>query len=189
MTESQDGVLKANTAEYWGDDGSTAHSSKRHTAASEVVNAAAAARVRSGADWFFWIAGMSVVNSVATLFGSTWQFVLGLGVTQIVDAVAAELGGAAQVVALLSGIVPVAFFAVMGYLARRGRRWPFVVGMLAFAVDGVVVLLLQNVISAAFHAYALYRIYGGFRAARQIHEPSGGRGLDMPSTAAAPTVQ
>lgn len=37
-------------------------------------------RANSGAGWFFWIAGLSVVNSAISLLGGGWSFVLGLGI-------------------------------------------------------------------------------------------------------------
>src|SRR5574340_77246 len=43
------------------------------------------ARHLNGANWFYWIAGLSVVNSVIVLFGGAWYFLVGLGATQFVD--------------------------------------------------------------------------------------------------------
>ena len=37
----------------------------------------------SGANWFFWIAGLSLVNSLIILFSGEWSFIVGLGATQI----------------------------------------------------------------------------------------------------------
>src|SRR5512138_3090367 len=45
------------------------------------------ARIKSGAAWFYWIAGLSLINSVAALSGSKWGFILGLGITQVFDAI------------------------------------------------------------------------------------------------------
>ena len=45
-------------------------------------------RFRSGASWFYWIAGLSIVNSLVVHLQGQWAFVIGLGITQIIDAVA-----------------------------------------------------------------------------------------------------
>src|SRR2546428_11801124 len=63
--------------------------------------------VRSGANWFIWIAGLSLVNSVLFVAGSDWAFFLGLGATPFSDAFGKEnitrtKGG---VVALVVGVV------------------------------------------------------------------------------------
>lgn len=46
------------------------------------------AALRNGTAWFFWIAGLSLVNAVITHAGSDLSFVAGLGVTQVIDALA-----------------------------------------------------------------------------------------------------
>ena len=62
--------------------------------------------VSGGASWFYWIAGLSLVNSAIVLFGGQWNFIVGLGVTQIIDAIASvvaqELGSSASMIAKVS---------------------------------------------------------------------------------------
>ena len=38
--------------------------------------------MRNGANWVYWIAGLSMVNSIVAAFGSELNFVVGVGVTQ-----------------------------------------------------------------------------------------------------------
>ena len=45
--------------------------------------------------------------------------------------------------------------------ARKGEKWAFIVGMALYAVDGLILLSLKDVLGTAFHAYALYRMYRG----------------------------
>src|SRR5215207_8255302 len=52
----------------------------------ELIN-----RARGGANWFYWIAGLSVVNSLIFLFGGNLSFFAGLGVTQIIDQIVFQL--------------------------------------------------------------------------------------------------
>ena len=68
--------------------------------------------VRSGANWFIWIAGLSLVNSVLFVAGSDWAFFLGLGATQFSDAFGKEIitGTAGEVVALVVDVVIAAIF-------------------------------------------------------------------------------
>lgn len=40
---------------------------------------------RRGINWFFWIAALSLVNFVILRFGSDRGFVIGLGITQLID--------------------------------------------------------------------------------------------------------
>ncbi|HYG09312.1 MAG TPA: hypothetical protein VD835_05015 [Pyrinomonadaceae bacterium] len=122
----------------------------------------------SGANWFFWIAGFSVINSIVLLAKGEWNFLIGLGVTQLIDGVAfaaaEELGGAATVLALFLDAMVAGFFVVMGLMARRGFAWAFVLGMVAYTLDGLLFLYVQAWANVAFHAFALFFIYRGFAA-------------------------
>jgi hypothetical protein len=40
-------------------------------------------RMLGGANWFFWIAALSLVNSIISLYGGGWGFSIGLGFTQL----------------------------------------------------------------------------------------------------------
>jgi len=122
------------------------------------------ARIKSGANWFYWIAGLSLINTIAAMSGSTWRFVIGLGITQVADAVAPGLGSAGAIAAIVIDAIALGFFVLMGALAGKAMRWAFILGMIAFGLDGGINLLAQDFIGAAFHAYALYCIYRGFAA-------------------------
>src|SRR5207253_1864194 len=51
---------------------------------------------RNGAQWFYWIAGLSLINAAIALAGQEWRFILGLGVTRArrADATRASRGRA-----------------------------------------------------------------------------------------------
>jgi hypothetical protein len=56
--------------------------------------ASLARAMKSGGNWFFWIAGLSMITSVFSVSGSNWRFFLSLGITQIIDGFAAGLASA-----------------------------------------------------------------------------------------------
>src|SRR5256885_15512759 len=75
---------------------------------------------RNGAQWFYWVAALSLINCVVALTGAQWRFILGLGVTQVVQ----ELSpGAAAVTAgpLRPGAGRV--FSVLRYQRGQGGGW------------------------------------------------------------------
>ena len=49
------------------------------------------AAFKGGANWFFWIAGLSVINSLIITFGGEMSFVIGLGITQFIDGISIAL--------------------------------------------------------------------------------------------------
>ena len=130
-------------------------------------------RLKNGANWFFWIAGLSLVNSVLLLSGASWSFVVGLGVTQYVDLIASFLrknpghgtlvGAALGLNAFVAGL-----FALFGVYARRGRAWAFVAGITLYALDGVVLGLFGEWGCVGFHGLMLWGLAGGLRASRAL---------------------
>lgn len=134
-------------------------------------------QARGGSNWFYWIAGLSLVNSVVILLaGDDTYFVIGLGLTLIADTIAREVANQnvdiAQIVKavvfgfdLIVALVIVAF----GWVAGRGYRVVFGVGMFLYLLDGLLFVLAQDWFSVAFHAFALLCMWNGFRAYGQLN--------------------
>jgi hypothetical protein len=126
------------------------------------------AQVKSGAGWFYWIAGLSAINTVVFLMGSDWAFVAGLGLTMLVDVVglafATELGDVAKYAAVFVDVIILGVVALFGYLAGRRQTWAFIVGMALYGLDSLLVLWMESWISFGFHLLALYYLFAGLRA-------------------------
>ena len=123
---------------------------------------------KSGASWFYWIAGLTIVTSLITFFGGGWRFLFSLGITQLIDAVSIYIGGAAQVVALVLDLLVTGLFVGFGWLANRKMLGAYIAGMVAFALDGVLSLLVQEWLSVIAHAVVLFWLFRGFQAGRQL---------------------
>lgn len=127
-------------------------------------------QLNSAASWFYVIAGLSVVNSLIAAFGSDIRFIFGLGITSVVDAMVAaiEIGAAGKVVGLVVSIFLAGLFAIFGFLAKKRLHWAFLLGMGIYLLDGLLLLLVESYLSAAFHAYVLFRLYQGLSASRKL---------------------
>lgn len=130
----------------------------------------------SGADWFFWIAALSVINTVIMLAGGSTSFIAGLGITQFIDgfAFAMKEGSTGGIVPLLTAIniildlAVIGLFVVFGIFARKAHRWAFIVGMVLYLLDSLIFLYVQDFLSLAFHAWALFGLFTGYRAISAI---------------------
>ncbi len=127
--------------------------------------AAALARIKPSASWFDWIAILSVVNAVIAMGNGGFNFLLGLGVTRIANAMAAS-GEITPIVSLVITGVAAAFFWFMGRLAKTGQKWALILGITLYALDGAVLLLLpvQPWLMIGFHVYALIMLARAFSA-------------------------
>jgi len=127
-------------------------------------------RRRSGGQWFYWIAGLSLINAAIGFAGGEWRFILGLGMTQIVQELAQV--GSAGMKAGLVGLAVVVVFAILGQRAILGHGWAFVLGMTLYALDGGIFLLIRDWAGAGFHAFALLMITRGYVASRRLSAPA-----------------
>ena len=131
-------------------------------------------RMKSGAHWFYWIAALSLVTSIISLAGGTWGFFVSLGVTQFIDALANALvqeggwGGSVKVVAFVFDVVAAGLFALIGFFAAKRHAWVFLAGMALYALDALVFILARHWLGLAFHAFVLYSMYGGYKAAASL---------------------
>jgi hypothetical protein len=142
--------------------------------AGEAGDPALRERMRSGAHWFYWIAGLSLVNAVTAAMGSDWGFVIGLGLTQVVSAIAAAAseGGdapaALTATALAIDFAVIGAFFLVGWLATRPSVAAFAIGITVFALDTLIFLVAGDWVGVAFHALALYFLWRGMQAAREM---------------------
>ena len=133
-----------------------------------MQRAIAARQAQVGGDWFFWIAGFSIINSLISVFGAQLHFVIGLGLTELFDAGGGTAGTTGKIIGLVLSLVAAGVYALFGLFARKGARWAFLTGMILYALDAVLLLLFKDWLSVAFHAYALFRIFQGFQGAQQL---------------------
>lgn len=129
---------------------------------------AEAAKLKSGASWFYWIAALSLINSLAALSGSDWRFIVGLGITQIVDGFGEGIGGGGKIVALILNLIVAGLFVLFGVFANKNHVWAFVTGMVLFALDGLIFVLVQDWLGVGFHVFVLFMLFRGMQAGRAM---------------------
>lgn len=124
--------------------------------------------LKSGAGWFIWIAGLSVVNTISVYSGSTWGFAAGLGITQVVDYMAKGLGSAGMAVGLFINVMAVGFFVFMYAFARKAQKWAFITGLIFYSLDTVLVLAIGMWFGLIIHALGLTGMFRGIKACTEL---------------------
>lgn len=119
---------------------------------------------KNGASWFYWIAALSIVNSLIVMSGSQMNFVVGLGITQIIDALGRYLGSMGNIVSLCLNLVIAGIFFSFGIFANKGHKIAFIVGMALYALDGLLFIVAMDWLGFGFHIFALFCMYGGLSA-------------------------
>jgi hypothetical protein len=73
-------------------------------------------------------------------------------------------------VALVLDLLVMGVFILFGIFANKRRTWAFIAGMVLFALDGAIFLLVSDWIGVAFHAFVLYCLFKGWQACREWHQ-------------------
>lgn len=125
-------------------------------------------RMRRGGGWFLTIAVLSGINSVLQIINTPVRFIFGLGITQVVDAAGHGSGQNGLFWTIAIDGVFIVMLILCSRWAKAGSQGAFLGGMIAYALDGVLLLVFNIWLDAAVHAYALYMIWQGYAAAREL---------------------
>ncbi|MEW6712622.1 MAG: hypothetical protein AB1403_22580, partial [Candidatus Riflebacteria bacterium] len=131
---------------------------------------------KGGISWFFWIAGLSILNSIIFFSGGSITFVVGLGVTQFIDGcvsvlvkdLSAGAGTVFRVIGFGLDFLFAAVFAAGGILGRKKIRWAVIVGMVLYGFDGLLTLAFGDWFSTLFHVLALVGLWNGQKAIAEL---------------------
>lgn len=134
------------------------------------------ARMRSGISWFFWVAGLAVINTVMFYFTGALNFIVGLGASALVDGfsqtLANELPDPNSTLTRLAGVaisIGIALiFVTFGWLGFKGYRRAVVVGMVLYAMDGLIFVWARVWYGLVFHIFVLWGMWTGLRAINNL---------------------
>ena len=134
--------------------------SARHVTRTSVLHAA---------DWFFWIAVLSAINSLIVYFYQTPNTPIALGLTQWVDGTNG-FNAPMSIAALAKDLLIAVAFAMFGLLARRGSDVAFIVGIFLYVIDSFLMLGMKDFFGFGIHLLVLFFLIKGLLASRHIRE-------------------
>jgi hypothetical protein len=144
---------------------------QQQTASTQTAYAAGVATLSRSANWFFWIAGLSLINTSMFVNGSKWGFLAGLGITADLAKAAQNAGdGTGQTLMVGINVFVAAAFVGIGLVARKGVQWAFILGISIYLLDTVFILFAGAWLMLAFHAWVLYSLWVGFSHCRRLDE-------------------
>jgi hypothetical protein len=135
--------------------------SARHVTRSSVLHAA---------DWFFWLALLSITNTLVVYYYQTPNTPVALGLTQWLDGTSGVFNGVMSSGELLTNILIAGVLAGFGLMARRGSDLAFVVGIFLYVIDTFLTMGLGDFFGFGVHLTALFFIVKGLLASRHIRE-------------------
>lgn len=118
--------------------------------------------IQKAANWFYWIAGLSIANSLVFYFSKDLYFVVGLGITQFIEGVLSELKNGPSLIALILNLMIAGFFIFFGYMSRKYKKWAFIIGVIIYIIDALIYLYTREWMAVGFHIFAIVMISKGF---------------------------
>jgi hypothetical protein len=144
-------------------------------------------QAQNGAKNFYWIAGLSFINSIITAVGGEFYLVMGMASTLFVDYLAVGMAQEApemaivfKAIALVVSLVISGITVLFGFLAMKGKSWAYIVGMVFYGFDTLIMLALQDWKGVLVHLFFLYALFTGLRALGQLKKLEPARQMDFP---------
>jgi hypothetical protein len=136
------------------------------------------AQATSGIGWFNLVAALSLINTAFDFLNVSIGFMAGLGITQMFDALGrtfSEIADGSTFATVLrygflaiNVLIAIAFFLAARFSVRY--VWLGIVFCVLYALDAVLLLVIQDWVPAAFHGLALFMIGRGLKAASELNK-------------------
>lgn len=137
-------------------------------------------KMKQGLSWFYWIAGLSVVNMAMVHMGSDGLFLAGLTITAVIDGIGVALhdriGMVGTILAIMVNVVILACWLAAAWVARKRHTWALAAGAIFLLADTLATLglLLMSqsfsiIIWLIIHIIALSGFFIAWRAMRELN--------------------
>jgi hypothetical protein len=136
---------------------------------------------RRGIGWLYWIAGVSVFNTLLyrlwlSRSGARLYFVVGLGATQFVDGFSTGLakdagaGSAANymIAACALDALLVLSYCLAAKSMQRGMRWPLLAALAFYALDTLFLVGSRAWVAILFHGIGLWALGSAYSAIGEL---------------------
>jgi len=122
----------------------------------------ALAKAQSHSSWLFWIAGLTAINLVYSLFAQDYFMVAGLGLDSFIASFLASSEDQFYTLQTILAVGFIAFFLVTGYIAQKASIASIAAGTVVYALDSVLFITVYfDFVSFAFHAWATISLIAG----------------------------
>jgi len=110
---------------------------------------------KSISGWYNAIGIFSIINTIGLALKWRVSFLLGLGVTQVIDSVFINLLGQYFMITGIISIIFSSIFFIFGFLSKKKNHPAIIVGMVLYGLDAVVMFILKFWIGFGFHVFIL----------------------------------
>jgi len=148
----------------------TGRTENEYKAAEEQRRADLRASSREDANYFFWAAGFAALS--AGLLPVRVGFLIQIGTFELLNAYGGSLDQLQPLVLYCALVVIlVVVLVALGLAARRGHRWAFLAGILLYATDMMILMVMFSLWAFGVHAFFVLKWFQGQKALKHLNEP------------------
>ncbi|HVM94627.1 MAG TPA: hypothetical protein VMT67_17525 [Terriglobales bacterium] len=121
------------------------------------------------ANYFFWAAGLAATSS--GILPITIHFLINIGVFDLLALYRKHFAGNFQTVAEGTVVMWILVLCGLGFAARKGYRWAFILGIAIYALDMLALLAVFSIWAFGVHGFFVFRWFQGQKALKELNEP------------------
>jgi hypothetical protein len=120
---------------------------------------------RSDANYFFWAAGIAAVGS--GLFPVRLNILVSIGAFDLLSLYGKSLGPVKVDITVAIWLIAM---VALGFAARSGRRWAFLVGIVLYGADMIALIAMFSLWAFGVHAFFVFRWFQGQKALKDLDD-------------------
>lgn len=114
--------------------------------------------IKSGGGWIIFIGIASIVNTIALFFYNDFGFLIGLGITQLIDVLFLDFPEVFRLFGMLLSILISLGLVIMGWFARKSKSWAYKTTLVFYFLDALLFLFFKDYFGFGFHILAIFFI-------------------------------
>ena len=125
-------------------------------------------KLNNGSQWFLWIFGLSAINTLILFFGGQVSFIFGLGITQLFEGIFIGIFGEFNLIGVIISLFISGIFVAIWHFSKKLSKTAFIIGMIIYGIDALILLAFQDWLSFGVHLYALFMIFKGYQSIDEL---------------------
>lgn len=120
---------------------------------------------QAAANYFFWAAGLAALGTGLLL--ERLNIIVSIGAIDLLSLYGRALSPDAIKAAAATWVIAV---AALGFAARSGHRWAFVVGIILYGADMIALIVLFSLWAFGVHAFFVFKWFQGQNTLKDLKE-------------------
>jgi hypothetical protein len=124
----------------------------------------------SSANFFFWAAALAALGT--GLLPIRIGLLINIGAVDLLTIYGSPLGQFLPLAVLATAASWLVILVALGFAARHGYRWAFLAGFVLYGADMLALMVTFSIYAFGVHAFFVYKWLQGYRALRDLEEPT-----------------